>query len=140
MGSASEAEWFLPIPEAVSLCSPHSHLCRVVLAGSRQIFLNFTVCGFTLNFLEYVSYVICSYPYCYWLLLKNNLISLPGEYIITFLYTGHKIFFIVACNGKCLSKVKEVRNSRLPVLIHSFLVLEKEKTKKTDNMSVIAEN
>jgi hypothetical protein len=33
-GSASEALWLPPIPEAVSFCSPHSHLSRLVLAGS----------------------------------------------------------------------------------------------------------
>ena len=26
--SSPEALWLLPVPEAVSLCSPHSHLCR----------------------------------------------------------------------------------------------------------------
>ena len=31
-----EALWFLPVPEAVSFCSPQSHLCRLVLAGSRK--------------------------------------------------------------------------------------------------------
>ena len=33
-GSAPEAVWLLPIPEAVSFCSPHSHLCRLVSEGS----------------------------------------------------------------------------------------------------------
>jgi hypothetical protein len=28
--SAPEALWVLPDPEAVSFCSPHSHLCRLV--------------------------------------------------------------------------------------------------------------
>ena len=32
--SAPEALWLLPVPEAVSLCSPHSHLRRPVLAES----------------------------------------------------------------------------------------------------------
>jgi hypothetical protein len=32
--SASEALCFLPVPEAVSFCSPHSHFRRLVLAGS----------------------------------------------------------------------------------------------------------
>lgn len=36
MGSALEALWLPPDPEAVSFCSPHSHLCRLVLAGSRK--------------------------------------------------------------------------------------------------------
>jgi hypothetical protein len=30
MGSAPEAVWLLTVPEAVSFCSPHSHLCRLV--------------------------------------------------------------------------------------------------------------
>jgi hypothetical protein len=30
MGSAPEAVWLLPVLEAVSFCSPHSHLCRLV--------------------------------------------------------------------------------------------------------------
>jgi hypothetical protein len=34
MVSVSEAVWLLPVPEAVSFCSPHSHLCRLVSAGS----------------------------------------------------------------------------------------------------------
>jgi hypothetical protein len=32
--SAPEALWLLPVPEAVCLCSPHSHLCRPVLEES----------------------------------------------------------------------------------------------------------
>jgi hypothetical protein len=35
-GAASEALWLLPVPEAVSFCSPHSHLCRLLLAESRN--------------------------------------------------------------------------------------------------------
>jgi hypothetical protein len=34
MGSASQSLWLLPVPEAVSFCSPHSHLCRLVSAES----------------------------------------------------------------------------------------------------------
>jgi hypothetical protein len=34
MGCASEAVLILPVPEAVSFCSPHSHLCRLVLERS----------------------------------------------------------------------------------------------------------
>ena len=33
-GAASEALWLLPVPEAVSFCSPHSHLHRLVSEGS----------------------------------------------------------------------------------------------------------
>jgi hypothetical protein len=33
-GAASEALWLLPVPEAVSFCSPHSHLCRLLSAES----------------------------------------------------------------------------------------------------------
>jgi hypothetical protein len=33
-GSASEALWLLPVPEAVSFCNPHSHLCRLVSVES----------------------------------------------------------------------------------------------------------
>ena len=33
-GSASEALWLLPVPEAVSFRSPHSHLGRLVSSGS----------------------------------------------------------------------------------------------------------
>ncbi|EDL14413.1 mCG147503 [Mus musculus] len=36
MGPALEVLWLLPDPEAVSFCSPHSHLCRLVLAGSEN--------------------------------------------------------------------------------------------------------
>ena len=36
MGSAPEAVWPLPVPEAVSFCSPHSHLHRPVSEGSRK--------------------------------------------------------------------------------------------------------
>jgi hypothetical protein len=36
--SASEALWLLPDPEAVSFCSPPSHLPRLVLAGSKMAF------------------------------------------------------------------------------------------------------
>jgi hypothetical protein len=32
--SASNALWLLPVPEAVSFCGPHSHLCRLVLVES----------------------------------------------------------------------------------------------------------
>ena len=34
MGSATEALWLLPVPEVVSFCSPHSHLCRIVSVES----------------------------------------------------------------------------------------------------------
>jgi hypothetical protein len=34
MGSASEAVWLRLVPEAVSFCSPHSHLGRLVSEGS----------------------------------------------------------------------------------------------------------
>jgi hypothetical protein len=34
MGPALDALWLPPEPEAVSFCSPHSHLCTLVLAGS----------------------------------------------------------------------------------------------------------
>ena len=33
-GSASEAVWLQPVPEAVSFYSPHSHFCRLVSEGS----------------------------------------------------------------------------------------------------------
>ena len=33
-GAASEALWLLRVPEAVSFCSPHSYLCRLVLVES----------------------------------------------------------------------------------------------------------
>jgi hypothetical protein len=33
-GAASESLWLSPVPEAVSFCSPHSHLCRVLPAES----------------------------------------------------------------------------------------------------------
>ena len=35
-GPASEALWLPPVPEAVSFCSPHSHLCRILLLESRN--------------------------------------------------------------------------------------------------------
>ena len=35
-GSVSEAVLLLPVPEAVSFCSPHSHLSRLVSEGSRN--------------------------------------------------------------------------------------------------------
>jgi hypothetical protein len=34
MGSVSEAVSLLPVPETVSFCSPHSHLCRLASEGS----------------------------------------------------------------------------------------------------------
>jgi hypothetical protein len=36
IGSTSEALWLLPVPEAVSFYSPHSHLRRLVSVGSRN--------------------------------------------------------------------------------------------------------
>ena len=36
MVSVSEAVLLLPVPEAVSFCSPHSHLSRLVSEGSRN--------------------------------------------------------------------------------------------------------
>jgi hypothetical protein len=33
-GATSEALWLLPVPEAASLCSPHSPLCRLPIAES----------------------------------------------------------------------------------------------------------
>jgi hypothetical protein len=33
---ALEALWLPPVPEAVSFCIPHTHLCRILLAGSRN--------------------------------------------------------------------------------------------------------
>ena len=50
MGSATEALWLLPVPETVSFCSSHSHLCRLVgtirkprslLYFLRQLFISF---------------------------------------------------------------------------------------------------
>jgi hypothetical protein len=38
MGSAPEAVWLLPVPEAVSFYSPHSHLCRLISEGSGSQF------------------------------------------------------------------------------------------------------
>jgi hypothetical protein len=35
-GAASEALWLPPVPEAVSFCSPHSHLCKLVLLESQN--------------------------------------------------------------------------------------------------------
>jgi hypothetical protein len=35
-GAALEALWLSPVPEAVSFCIPHSHLCRILLAESRN--------------------------------------------------------------------------------------------------------
>ena len=32
----SESLWLSPVPEAVSFCSPHSHLCRLLSAESRN--------------------------------------------------------------------------------------------------------
>ena len=44
-GTASEALWLSSVPEAASLCTPHSHLCRLPSAESRNqaihLFLNF---------------------------------------------------------------------------------------------------
>ena len=34
--AALEALWLLPLPEAFSLCIPHSHLCQILLAGSQN--------------------------------------------------------------------------------------------------------
>jgi hypothetical protein len=36
MGPALEAVWLLPVPEAVSFCSPHSHLYSLVSEGSEN--------------------------------------------------------------------------------------------------------
>jgi hypothetical protein len=36
--SASEAMWLLTVPEAVSFCSPHSHLHRLGSVGTFQFF------------------------------------------------------------------------------------------------------
>jgi hypothetical protein len=33
-GPVLEARWLPPVPEVVSFCHPHSHLCKLVLAGS----------------------------------------------------------------------------------------------------------
>jgi hypothetical protein len=35
-GAASEALWLLPVPEAVSFCSSHSHLCTLASVESRN--------------------------------------------------------------------------------------------------------
>jgi hypothetical protein len=35
-GAALEALWLPPVPEAVSFCIPHSQLCRILAAGSRN--------------------------------------------------------------------------------------------------------
>jgi hypothetical protein len=42
-GSVSETLWLPPVPEAVSFCSPHSHLHRLVLAESRNQDLKFSI-------------------------------------------------------------------------------------------------
>jgi hypothetical protein len=52
MEPALEALWLLPDPEPVSFCSPHSHLCRLVLVGSE----NQDVSGRFLPVLEAVSF------------------------------------------------------------------------------------
>jgi hypothetical protein len=67
-GSAPEAVWLPPVPEAVSVCSPHSHLCRLVSEGSgnqdgspRSSGWNFF---FKLdNFFIYISNAIPKVPY-----------------------------------------------------------------------------
>ena len=38
-GAASEALWLPPVSEAVSFCSPHSHLCRLVSEGEFYILM-----------------------------------------------------------------------------------------------------
>jgi hypothetical protein len=35
-GAALESLWFPPVPEAVSFCIPHTHLWRILSAGSRN--------------------------------------------------------------------------------------------------------
>jgi hypothetical protein len=40
-GAPSEALWVLPDPEAVSFCSAHSHLCRLLSVESRNQASNF---------------------------------------------------------------------------------------------------
>jgi hypothetical protein len=35
-GTASEALWLLPVPDAVTFCSPHSHLCRLLWVESQN--------------------------------------------------------------------------------------------------------
>jgi hypothetical protein len=41
-GSATEALWLPPDPEAVSFCSPHTHLCRLHLVGSGNLIFGFS--------------------------------------------------------------------------------------------------
>jgi hypothetical protein len=35
-GVALEALWLPPLPEAISFCIPHTHLCRILSAGSQN--------------------------------------------------------------------------------------------------------
>jgi hypothetical protein len=35
-GAALEVLWLPPVPEVVSFCIPHSHLCRILSVGSRN--------------------------------------------------------------------------------------------------------
>ena len=54
-GAASEALWLLPVPEAVSFCNPHSHLCRLLSAESRNQDVCCQCSGNTVILLDTVS-------------------------------------------------------------------------------------
>ena len=43
LGSASEAVALLPVSAAVSFCSPHSHLCRLVSEGLAVFLISYLV-------------------------------------------------------------------------------------------------
>ena len=61
----SEALWLPPVPEAVSFCSPHSHLCRLVLVESGNQDVSHRCSGNSILFLFNVfwfSYMyVCMY-------------------------------------------------------------------------------
>jgi hypothetical protein len=68
-GAALEALWLLPLPEAVSFCILHSHLCRILSAESR----NQDVC------------CRCSGPPSLLVLVSSLLPSITKDYLVSLL-------------------------------------------------------
>jgi hypothetical protein len=72
-GAASEALWLPPVSEAVSFCSPHSHLCKLVSVQSQNQDVSRRCLGKALR----IGLLFCE--------IKNALKYLPSWEIFAFL-------------------------------------------------------
>jgi hypothetical protein len=87
-GAASETRWIPPVPEAVSFCSPHSHLYRVVSVESGNQDVSRRRSGQVLSSLTSLrksTFLLCFLKLCFWhecmIMHKHTVhVSIEGRY------------------------------------------------------------